>query len=171
DEVAWRSRAVELLERISPHATERIAIAFGSVFWSTDDFPDDANTLRLLNIIIENPAVLYVSSVRDLIAHLAKLCKFQQRAVLDVTKGIINNYGKDVGSISTDLHLAGPDLVNIAMTLQRFGETRSEGLALLEDLMRLSVDDAFKILNDIDIRPAASAPQDPTRRRRRRKAR
>ena len=51
------------------------------------------------------------------------------------------------------MYEAGPHLVSIAMTLQRFDDTRSEGLALLEQLLKLGLDEAFTVLQDIDIRP------------------
>ena len=170
DETAARSKSVQILARIAPNCSGRIAFAFGTVFWATDDFSDDQDTENLLNVIANHPCAIHPTFVSDLVNHLAILCKFQREPVRDVTRVIVDTFGKQLGDMSTALFGAGAHLVNIAMTLQRFAETRDEGLTLLEDLMRLGVGEAFSILNDIDIRPATITRQSPRRRRRRRKA-
>jgi len=170
EEPSVRAGAVESLGRISPVCTERIASAFGTVFWASNDFADDENTENLLNVIANNPCVIHPEFVSDLVNVLASLCRFQQRRVYEVTRIIVDTFGNQIGDLRTSLYGAGTHLVNIAMTLQRFEETRSDGLNLLEDLMRLGIGEAFSILDDIDIRPSTTRrTQQPRRRRRRRK--
>jgi hypothetical protein len=149
--------------------TTRISAAIGTVFWATDDFPADAHTEALLQAIAANPKVLSGSFVSDLIELLAELLPHSRRNVLRVCQAIVGSRGDELTSISRELYLSGPHLVNIAMTLQRFSDTRAEGLSLLEDLLRLGLDEAFSILHDIDIRPAAVRRREPRMRRRRRK--
>jgi hypothetical protein len=159
-----------VLCRLIPHATEKVAEAIGTVFWTAEDFPADEHTDALLHTIAANPQVLSGGNVPDLIELLAKLLPHSRRNVLNVCQAIVNTRGEELRSISHSLFISGPHLVNIAMTLQRFSATRGDGLSLLEDLLRLGLDDAFAILHDIDIRPAAVRTREPRRRRRRRKA-
>ncbi|MEX1230801.1 MAG: hypothetical protein WEB58_11205 [Planctomycetaceae bacterium] len=169
EEPSARAGVVESLRRISPGCSERVASAFGSIFWASDDFPDDEVTEKLLTIIANNPCVLHPQFVSDLVNILAGLCRFQQRRVYEIARLIVNRFGSQVGDLRTSLYGVGAHLVNIAMTLQRFDETRSDGLNLLEDLMRLGIGEAFSILDDIDIRPTTPRhTQQPRRRRRRR---
>ena len=170
DETAARPGSIQLLARIAPNCSEEIAFAFGTVFGATDDFADDPETETLLNMIAEHPCVIHPMFVSDLVNHLAVLCRFQREPVRDVTRVIVDTFGNQLVDMSTGMFGAGAHLVNITMTLQRFSETRVEGLTLLEDLMRLGVGEAFSILNDIDIRPAAITRPSPRMRRRRRRA-
>jgi hypothetical protein len=169
DELDARAEAIELLGKLAPQCGERVAKAFGTVFWATEDFLDDSDTENLLNIIVKHPCVLSPHFVSDLVEHLAELCRFQTRLVSKLTRVIVEKFGGEVGDLRTSLYSAGPHLVNIAMTLQRFNDTRTEGLNILEDLMRLGVDEAFRILDDIDIRPSTRTAQILRTRRRRRK--
>ena len=65
----------------------------------------------------------------------------------------------------------GPYLVEIAMTLQRFGDTRSNGLNLFESLLRAGLDEANKALQDVDAVNEVDQqnPRRPSRGRRNRK--
>jgi len=65
------------------------------------------------------------------------------------------------------LYLAAPNLVNITMTLQRFPQTRSEGLALLEELMSLDMQDVYSVLSEFDNQPTNTKRREPRKRRRR----
>jgi hypothetical protein len=169
EEVPWRSDAAHFLEMVAPRATKRIAQAFGTVFWASEDFVDDDNTRWLLRTIAAFPDVLTASMVHDLVVHLAKLCKYEQELVLQITQEIVKRFGSDVGNISTELYGSGVGLVNIAMTLQRFSNTRTAGLTLLEELLKLGVGEAFNLLRDIDIRPSGRLSQSLERPRRRRR--
>ena len=102
--------------------------------------------------------------IADLVEHLITLVPHKRMLVLSVCKAILKTGHQEINFFE-----AGPQLVKIAMTLQRFSDTRTEGLSLLEDLLRLGLDDAFRVLRDIDIRPSATAEREPRKRRRRRR--
>jgi len=53
------------------------------------------------------------------------------------------------------------------MTLQRFPQTRSEGLALLEELMSLDIQDVYSVLSEFDNQPTNTKRREPRKRRRR----
>lgn len=166
----FRSRSVMTIAQIAPHATERISYALSEVFWAQEDYPDDENTEMLLRSFRDNPQAISNEAVSDLIVHLASLCQFQPEIVLELTKNIVEKHGRKFGDLSTALFKSGADVVNIAMTLQRFKETRSAGLDLLEELLRLGIGDAFTILSDIDMRPVKGTKRTGRTRRRRKQS-
>jgi hypothetical protein len=169
DDQALRNDAGALLQQLIPIATPTIAQAIGTVFWASDDLAPDENTEKLFQSLAAHPSALVGSWLSDLVEHLAKLLPHCRKTVLRVCQVLIEQRGSEVASFSHELALAGPHLVNIAMTLQRFADTRSDGLALLESLLKLGLDDAFNILNDIDLRPGNALRREPRKRRRRKK--
>lgn len=169
DDSRSRPAACNLLCQLIPNATEAIANAINTVFWSVEDFAADQYTSNLLDCISSNPHVLVEEYVRDLMEHAANLLPHCRPQVLRLAQALVENKGNGLTMPSRALFLAAPHLVNIAMTLQRFEDTRSRGLDLLESLLRLGVGDAFTILNDIDIRPVSTRRNEPRARRRRRK--
>lgn len=169
DDKALRNNAGALLQQLIPVATPTIAQAIGTVFWASDDLAPDEYTESLLQSLADHPSALIGGWLSDLVEHLAKLLPHCRESVLKVCQVLIEQRGSEVASFSHELTLAGPHLVNIAMTLQRFADTRSDGLALLESLLKLGLDDAFNVLNDIDLRPANATRREPRRRRRRKR--
>jgi hypothetical protein len=168
DEPAVRPQATRLLCQLIPHAAGPVIDAIGTVFWAKEDFPADDDTELLLQTLADHPNSLGGRNVTDLVAHLAKLLPHLRGAVLAVCRAILERRGAELTSISHGLFSAGPDLVSIAMTLQRFEDTKSDGLDLLESLLRLGIDDAFAVLREVDIRPATGRRREPRKRRRRR---
>jgi len=164
DEPTVRSEASHVLCMLIPHSNDRISQAIGSVFWAREDFVADEAAQSLLQAISNYPASLAKVSVTDLVEHLAGLLPHKRNVVLSVCKAILKS-----GRREHDLYDAGPNLVKIAMTLQRFPDTRAEGLSLLEALLRLGLDDAFNILRDIDVQPAVTRTRPPRLRRRRKR--
>jgi hypothetical protein len=145
----------------------RVIDAIGTVFWAEEDFPADSHTEMLLQKLAAHPNALGGRNVTDLVAHLPKLLPHLRAAVLAVCQAVVERRGLELTSISYELFSSGPHLVNIAMTLQRFPDTKSDGLALLETLLRLGIDDAFAVLREVDIRPGSARRREPRQRRRR----
>ena len=169
DEVEARTAAGELLCRLMPHATTRVNSALGAVCWARDDFPADEVTRELLTTIEANATFLNGSHVDELIGHLASLVPHLRQEVLSVCQKITGTRSHELLSIAYSLYGCGPKLVNIAMTLQRFDDTRSQALDFLEQLLRVGLSDAYAVLNETDLRPGMQPQQDPPRRRRRRR--
>ncbi len=164
DEPQARAMAVSVLSRLIPNATRRIGQAIGTVFWAREDFAADDATEMLLNACADHPKSLSEIAVSDLVEHLAALLPHKRRLVLRVCNAILSS-----GRNESRLFEIGPNLVKIAMTLQRFTDTRTEGLSLLEELLRLGLDDAFRMLQEVDVRPTATAAREPRQRRRRKR--
>ena len=166
DEADLRLKSAQVLCKLIPKTTARLGKAIQTVFWTQDNFAVEEPTISLLRTLGENPLSLKFIGIVDLVAHLVGLVIHERRLVLSVCEAIVKS-----GRQEAELFEAGPNLVKIAMTLQRFNDTRSAGLALFEQFLRLGLDDAFTVLHDIDIRPTAVALPMPRQRRRRTRAR
>ncbi|MCC9605094.1 AAA family ATPase [Blastopirellula sp. JC732] len=170
DETAARQSACNALCRIIPLATNDIANAVGNVFWATEDFSVETNTELLIQAFCRNPGAIAPQFMLDAMELFSKLLPDYRHEILEICRWIVENGSKqDPSSVVYSLYEPGPILVNIAMTLQRFQDTRANALSLLEELMRIGLDDAFKILNEIDIRPIAVSTRKPRPRRRRKR--
>lgn len=157
-----RLDASKILCALVPNATENVREAIHTVFWAEQDFANEESTILLLKSLAQSPPIFAGMRIYDLAEHLVGLVVYQPKLILDVCNAILASGRKE-----HELFEIGPQLVKIAMTLQRIGETREGGLTLLENLLRLGLDDAFAVLVDIDIRPSASIRSLPRQRRRR----
>jgi hypothetical protein len=164
-----RPESGRLLAALFPTASERVCHACSSLFWASQDFPADEVTESVLNAVAQNTEKLSDWAVSDLVAFLPPLLPYQRQAVLRLTKALLTHAGNKLNSVSTALYHCGAVFVDIAMTLQRFPETRAEGLELIEQMLRLGLDDAFSCLTEIDLRPASAIRREPMPRRRRRR--
>lgn len=162
DEPSLRLRATRVLCKVMPMPSDKVSEAVATVLWSRDNFVADEATELLLKGYAENPHALAKVRIVDLAEHLVAIVPHMRDVVLSVCKAILN-----VKSREDDLFEAGPHLVKIALTLQRFTDTRIDGLFLLEELLRLGLDDAFRVLAEIDIRPTSLRRREPRKRRRR----
>lgn len=164
DDAEARSEASGILSRLIPFATAKSGTAIASVFQAVDEFSVSDATDRLLSAIAENPSSVNHIPVNDLVPHLSGLAPYRQELVLSLCSVILDHQS------DTTLFEVGPQLVKIAMTLQRFSFTRDRSLALFERLLAAGLDDAFRVLVDIDIRPGSAvsvANRDERIRRRR----
>jgi hypothetical protein len=160
-----RMEAARVLSSLIPIATDKVGHAIATVFWAREDFAVDEFTEQLLQALAKNEGILARIPIVDLTAHLVPIAPFKRELVLKICQGIVNSRPNE-----NELFEVGPQLVKISMTLQRFAETRSGALDLFEQLLRLGLDDAFRVLQVIDIRPTTS-PESPHRLRRRRRRR
>lgn len=167
EEFDHRHEACQLLTKLIPVATPKVAAAIATVFWASEDFPADEHTEELIEALAKHPQILVEYAVSDFLPHLVTLVLHKRESVLRVCQAIVAARGRDLGNIATDLYNCGGPLVSISMTLQRFPETRLGALELFEELLRLGVGDAFECLNEIDLRPTAVSRREPHQRRRR----
>jgi Domain of unknown function (DUF4062)/ATPase family associated with various cellular activities (AAA) len=168
EEPQLRSGCSQVLAKLFAVGSDRISYACSTVFWASHDFLPDEVTENLLNAVADNCARLSDSAISDLIGHLPSILPEKRRTVLKLCNSIVSHVGSKLTSISTGVFTCGPSLVNIAMTLQRFEDTRTNALDLFERLLSLGVDAAFNCLHEIDIRPIAVTHYQPRARRRRR---
>jgi nucleoside phosphorylase len=166
DEPRVRQHSSRVLSRLIPIANTRIGQAISGVFLARDDFAADEPTDLLLTALAANSGPLEHIPITRLVPHLVPLASHRKQLVLSMCEAILASRNDD-----NRLFEVGPELVTISMTLQRFNETRGGALAFFEQLLRLGLDAAFAVLQEIDIRPAANfvAAQHPRRRPRRRR--
>lgn len=162
DEPPLRPECGRTLSRLIPVATERIGGAISSVFQTNQNFIADGTTEQLLLSLADNPGPLTNIPIVDLVPHLVSLLPHQRGVILSLCNAIMASR-----TDWRELYEAGPQLVKISMTLQRFSDTRAGALGFFEQLLRRGLDDAFGVLRDIDIQPS-DKPILPRRERRRR---
>ena len=109
-------------------------------------------------------AAYVLAQLTDLLPHLRpEILAFAQR--------FVETRFEELRRREFNAYEVGPYLVEIAMTLQRFSDTRSDGLDLFETLLRAGLDEANKALKDVDaideVEP--QSPHRPSRRRRKSK--
>ena len=107
--------------------------------------PADSRTTELLRAIASAPAG-YVSSsrVRPFIARLKELLQdsFSPLEIARAVRAVLDVFGNDIGNIQSAAYTSSDELMDIAITLQRFPETRAGGTWIFE---RLIAANAYKI--------------------------
>jgi nucleoside phosphorylase len=164
DEPRARKDAVAVLCRLIPVATDKIGHAIAGVFWAKEDFAVSNETEQLFQQLASNQAKLKSIPINDLVPHMVGILPHKRQVVLSLCQAIMTSRAQE-----NDLFEVGPQLVSIAMTLQRFADTRADALSLFEELLKRGLDDAFRALQHLDIRPPALPMRAPRERRRRRR--
>ena len=108
--------------RVVPHAAGPVGSAILAVFRSSKKqrFWDEAAT-SLLTVLRDNPRVLAADQSPWLIDRLREAVSTRAELVADVTTAMVSELAK-TGKRGY-LFSYGPELVDIALTLQRVGET------------------------------------------------
>ncbi|MBA4017588.1 MAG: hypothetical protein C0483_10485 [Pirellula sp.] len=163
-----RAVATQILTTLAPKATEEIGEAIMSAFLRSDTLIADRNTRNVLSAIIENPSLLLASSTSYLIEKLEDLITVERELVYGVCKALLTEVGSTAERRNDSIAMSAPHLTNIAITLQRTGDTyRNKGLELFEQLLEFGVADAYSLLEELDHR-MRGVPKRTIRRRRRR---
>jgi hypothetical protein len=123
------------------------------VFRATDRMPEDEHTQRLLQALPHHRECFRHESY-SLIEHLKTLLAngAYVEEVCATAETIVAVVGKEIADMRTHWALHGEDLIEIAITLQRFEETRERGLTLFEELMGFEHIYLPKLLQEIDRR-------------------
>jgi hypothetical protein len=148
-----RNRTNPILIRFMPLAEGRSAEALVDIFRVCDSLPADHSTCDVLDALVACPTPLreagggfLVDRLKDLIAD-----GNEPERVYSVASAIIRT-PREPGVFHHRLSHAADGLVEIALTLQRFAETRSNGVELFEDLMDLEVHSVSTTLSELDRR-------------------
>ena len=153
DNPSSRHASWMILKRIIPFSTEKIAAAINTVFFSKHDFFADNDTDELFRMLTNQPVCFDRNYVIDMVIAAGSVVNDFPETVLGLCKAVVNTFGAELSYGGSRVFGVGAHLVDIAMTLQRIPETCDGGLVLLEELLRLGLDDAFQTLNKIDLRP------------------
>ena len=115
--------------------------------------PADSRTAELLRAIALTPA-RYVSSsrVRPFIERLKELLQdsFSPVEIARTVRAVLQVFGERIGDIQSAAYTSSDELMDIAITLQRFPETRVDGTWIFEQLIAANaykVDEAVRSLD------------------------
>jgi hypothetical protein len=109
--------------------------------------------------------VLALLDAKDPLSHdLSVLCHQLEPIVASdpdtcfaVCQKIVEKFAARLADPSDNLSSAAEDIINIALTVQRFGHLRQPGLELFEKLLEMNVSEAMKAANLLNDRPGTKA--------------
>ncbi|MBK8259596.1 MAG: glycosyltransferase [Polyangiaceae bacterium] len=162
-----RKIVTEILLRLLPVATGNVAEAAMAMFASGEALLWDDATEQILQMLLKEPRLLLLSKPSRLIDGLRDIILDAPSLVTDVALAIV----RESATAKDFSHTAwnGPELVDIAMTLQRLGSpVRERGLDLFEALLAVHAYGARDVLAELD--PLRRTPPMARSARRRRKA-
>ncbi len=163
--------ALSILERLIPVCDESMGRVIMQVFWLVDRFSCDETTTRLFHALSQNPKTLVGNALDHALQHISDLLPEIRGTIAKLCLAFVDLRSNELRDLGIDSYEIGPSLVEIAMTLQRFDDTRADGLNLLESLLRAGIDAAYRILNDVDLKPGDARILQRARRRKRRQER
>ncbi len=168
DESSFRHPSWLILKKLIPVSTSKSSLAISTVFFCHNDFLAENDTEELLKSFANHPECIHDDMVSDVIIAAKEVAVDFGPTVLQLCQSVLAKYGTGISVSGARFHEIGPNLVDIAMTLQRLPSTREGGLVVLEELLQLGLDDAFQTLNELDLRPFKSERLAFRERRRRR---
>jgi hypothetical protein len=163
-----RNRVTDVMVQMIPYLDETQANAIMDVFRLTDPLPCDEATFKLLDAMCQNPGIIKFGGSTFLIDRIQDLLPAKPDIVFRVCRAFVEALRDQITDIRTSLFASAQELVNIALTLQRYeGKNREQGLELFEMLLELNAYGAKSTLDELDGRPINVSPRPPRRRRRR----
>jgi hypothetical protein len=150
----YREAASSAILALFPVADGPIAEAIMDVFRLADPLPIDNHTWDFLDALARQPNILRLVRRSFLPDRLKGLLAegVEPERVSRLVNCLLDASGRDVADIRTAWAADAGDLIQIAITLQRFPPTRSQGLDLFERLMDLGAYGIDKVLRDNDRR-------------------
>ena len=117
--------------------------------------PADVYTEQLLTAMLDRPNFLAAQDTMFLVDRLKDLLRqgWKPRLVHAVANILVENAGRGLGDLGTLLSMSAEDLIEIALTLHRLVETRSQGLDLFERLLAIDAHGVNDRLGILDRRP------------------
>lgn len=163
-----RDRVTDIMVQMIPYLDEIQSNAIMDAFRLTDPFPCDEATLKFLDAMCQNPGIMKFGGGSFLIDRIQDLLPAKPEIVFRVCRTFVETLKDQITDIRTSLFASAQELVNIALTLQRYeGKNREQGLELFEMLLELNAYGAKSTLDELDGRPINVSPRPPRRRRRR----
>lgn len=138
------------------------------LFRSDEVLPTDEHTSNILQQLSEKIETVSGGLAEGVLGQLTDILPHLRPEILTFAQRLVETRFDELRRREFNAYEVGPYLVEIAMTLQRFEDTRSAGLDLLETLLSAGLDEATKALKDVDAVDEVS-PESPRKPRRRRK--
>ena len=142
--------------------------AIRRLFRNEDVLPADQQTSTILKKLTEQIETVSGGLAEEVLGQLTDILPHLKPEILAFSQQLVDIRFDELRRREFSAYEVGPYLVEIAMTLQRFEETRSAGLDLFEKLLTAGLDEANKALKDVDAVDEVfdESPRMPMRRRR-----
>lgn len=165
-ESKYRKMSTSVISKLISEENEEIQKAIADIFRIVDTLLPDDYTRTLLDLLCEHPNVLQKAHNIFIVERLQDLLPLEPDRVYSICKTMLQHNGSDLSNISTSFSAAAPEMINIALTLQRLGgDYRKYGLELFEKLLELNAYGAKDTLMELDHRPG-HITHHPIRRKR-----
>lgn len=139
-----------------PNATGDFAQAIMSAFSDRDGkrLPSDQYTSELLAKVAESPNLLRTSATPYLVERLKELLEdnYSPTEVAKLALALVEANAESIRNMSGTLYSRTEDLMNIAITLQRFPERRAYGTSIFEHLLLSNAYKAAETAKKVDRR-------------------
>jgi hypothetical protein len=171
------SECSQILRQIVATGNPLAINALRMLFWNDVGLPLDENTRTLFGALEENVDAIDSGLAEEILGEMVDILPETDRLpelrpqILSFCKRLVETRIDELKRREFNAYEVGPFLVEAAMTLQRFPETRTGGLDLFEHLLRAGLDDADRALKDFDGTSGSSASRREPRRRRRQRRR
>ncbi|WP_420722491.1 NACHT domain-containing protein [Hwanghaeella sp. LZ110] len=163
-----REKSANLLSKLMVEAEGALARAITDVFRLTNEGDVDSNLVRLLDTMTTTPVMLSEGSKTFMISRLIDAISVAPETVCRCCEQIVELNVEKLSDMRTGFSAHTSELVDVAITLQRYPLLRDRATDLFESLQRLNVHGVAEALHDLDRHPRSNTR---VRRRRRRKAR
>ncbi|WP_404306988.1 phosphorylase family protein [Neorhodopirellula lusitana] len=142
--------------------------AIRRLFWNEVALPADEQTSTILQKLTEQIEAVSGGLAEEVLGQVTDILPHLRLEILAFAQRLVEARFDELRRREFNAYEVGPYLVEIAMTLQRFDDTRSAGLDLFEKLLSAGLDEANKALKDVDEVEEISeeSPRMPRRRRR-----
>ncbi len=139
-----------------PSADSETAEALMEVFMLRGPrrLPTDALTAQLLGAIATVPKLMLTIKTNDLVDRLKELLQdgYSPVEIGNLTRGIVDAAGDSIASMATALSVSAADLIDIAITIQKFPDAKPNGTWVFERLLILNAYPIAKTLIGLDRR-------------------
>ncbi len=160
-EPGYRPNSTDVMLRLLSSSDSAVFSALLDVFRVTNELPVDQYTVRLLDSMCKHGVFNREARSTFFLDRLVDLVRHEPTLVARVVEGFIEEVTTELADFSTAFAGAAPQLADIAFTLQRYDDTRDDGLRILERLLELNAYGAQDALNELDQIPrnASSRPR------------
>ncbi|QGJ68705.1 ATPase [Planctomycetales bacterium 10988] len=142
--------------------------ALQRLFWNEIVLSADNQTSAILRELTAKIETVNGELAKEVLGRLTGILPHLRPKILAFAQRLLDTRCDELRRLEFNAYEVGPYLVEIAMTLQRFDDTRSAGLDLFEKLLATGLAEAEKALKDVDSVDAV-APEHPRASRRRRR--
>ncbi len=168
-ELTYKKIATGMLCELIKDNDDKIDRAIMDIFRIIDHIVPDDLTRKFLDCLIQHPRSFQYAPDTFIVERLRDLLPLEPDRIYDISKILIEQKRSELNNLSTSFAIAAPEIINIALTLQRLGGThRLQGLELFETLLDIEAYGVSDALNEIDNRSIMQGGS-PVRRRRTRK--